>query len=902
MAAHRTFSKLSDLARENLKVYLQLCQYNYMGQDQSFGYSKLIPDFEHQNMSHPLWLKFAIKPGANQPVNRAAIPPEILVEVTAVSGSLPVRPAKASQDEDRSFFPAEIDYSDMSAARDWETPSPHALTDTLSIGSAFTQAASETLDHGMITLDAALQNNELFMEFLEYLNTVKAPPYLQFMMNVDALRQFAAMSLGIDSKTPNCIDEYFRKGPLSETQLEQLKMIKHDAADVFSTHFSDSARYRIPLDPGMQQELQELVSRSDRVDGQGYYVGRAVGPNIFVPAYRWVANVLEEVYFPKFKSSDTFGRFLDRAHFATLNFTVEDDKTSVYSQDSSAMPSQWAYTDQLPSDRQQAKSVEARSRTSSMENLEEMRLFHDDPQTEIKKIVSEVSISRQKLACIEDQIEAHQKTGEESDSPVISALRRESKAIQTQVANLMGLLEEHSRADQEQGQGNSDSFWLDLRNVSVRVTSVNQNSTPVHDEGVFSSLWTSTMGPVITAVSEPSFDIEISQSSGSPAQEKVVISRTSRKYTDFYKLHRLLKRHFPKVGKIEFPEQSLLNTEGLDRSLQAYLQMLISDEFVRQSSELREFVTIDGDYESEQSAAGQFMEAIVGKKVKDVFRSATSILTRPGANAEERRSRFYETRERHTTADVNSVPRASPIQPTFHSMADLPGGTADSLPELRARQPSAEPLPKMDPTPSHRSLHCVPSVELPPPPVPSEMPPLKATGSTTVIEELTDAEIEMLVETFFAFIIETFDLREPNQWLRRKLLGVFKQLLKQAYGDTLSKVLADNINDAFSEKSILGYLEEAQRALYPEGVFIKNRPPLAIRSEDQKFATMVEARTLFLKRTPDFIQNMAGRYNAVCGMTRILHSLQHKELNKMLIFACLDIVLKLLFSERATTQ
>jgi hypothetical protein len=173
------------------------------------------------------------------------------------------------------------------------------------------------------------------------------------------------------------------------------------------------------------------------------------------------------------------------------------------------------------------------------------------------------------------------------------------------------------------------------------------------------------------------------------------------------------------------------------------------------------------------------------------------------------------------------------------------------------------------------------------------------SSKVTLVTELSDVEIEMLVETFFAFVIETFDLREPNQWLRRKLLGVFKQLLKQAYGDTLNKVVTEGINKAVSEEAVLYYLAEARQALYPDGVFISKRPPPPIRSEDQKFATMVDARTIFLKHTPDFVQNMAGRYNAVCGMTRIFHALQHRELNKTLIFAIIDIVLKLIFSERA---
>lgn len=202
-------------------------------------------------------------------------------------------------------------------------------------------------------------------------------------------------------------------------------------------------------------------------------------------------------------------------------------------------------------------------------------------------------------------------------------------------------------------------------------------------------------------------------------------------------------------------------------------------------------------------------------------------------------------------------------------------------------------------------LITVPSMELPaaaPLAQPGGSAPLAAKGEAalSVVEELTEAEIDMLVETFFAFIIETFDLREPNQWLRRKLLGVFKQLLKQAYGDTLNKVVTGLINRAFSEDSIIRALREAKGALYPEGIFIGRMPPPLVRSEEQKFATMVEARTVFLKHTPDFVQNMAGRYNAICGMTRIFHALQHKDFNKALIYASIDIVLKLFFSERPT--
>lgn len=869
-------------------MYVQLCQFNYMGQDSSRGYCKLVPDFSQPGVATPLWLKFNLKANPSQPPNRTE---EVLVEVTTFKG-----PCGTELDKFKVVEPADGGRNEDSPQIQSLSPSPVLSATPLQpeASSRDDVPPSCASDHGFITLEMALQNNELFVEFLEYLESVKAPPYLQFMMNVDALRQYAAMSLGIDNKNPSAIDDYFRTGqPLLPDQLQQLKMIKHDAADVYSTHFTELARYRVPLDPGMQQELQEWVSRSDRLDDANRYCGGPIGPNIFVPAYRWVANVLKEVYFPKFKNSDVFHRFLDRAQFSTLNFSVnnEDDRLSIFSQDSGAIPPGWAYGDQAYVERQQ-KTLSAgfRSRNSSFDDLKDVNLgdtiLHSDPTEECKKLASEITLERRKLVKIEDRLE-ELRHHPDYDAGFERQLLKEMDQLRKNIDNLVNSLQE---LESKENEAQSEDLWMDLKDAKIKVQFAVE--TPIDQSRVFSSL-VSTMESVISAVSEPTFDVYVE----TPSSSSVV----RRSYTEFYRLYSLLKAKISKVGMIGFPEQGLLSSEGLDESLQTFLQLLVSDEFIRQNTTLKEFMTLEGAFDTDYTPA----IAMMRKKMKDAFKTATSMIA-PSQPDEQRRSRFYETKERHTSVSINSTQQSDLLRksPAFHSANDLRDLSG------RSRDPIAPghgtPVKRRDSAGTireDRNLDRVPSVELPPTPRKITLPKEETAGPTKqLIEELSDEEIEMLIETLFAFIIETFDLREPNQWLRRKLLGVFKQLLKQAYGDTMNKLLTSSVNSLFSESSIVRLLQSAHNALFPDGEFIGRRPPPLPRSEEQKFATMVEARTIFLRYTPDILQNMAGRYNAICGMTRIFHSLQHKELNKALLFAFLDIVVKLVFSDKVNAQ
>lgn len=782
--------KVSDSVLSHMRIHVQLLRYSFVGPDASLGFAKVSPEpVASAADAKQHWLAFSEG--------------QVFVETFILSGGEPAAAAAAAA-------PAEVGL-----------PAPGGER----------RGAAAAAD---LTIDAIFANNELFMEFHEYLNEFKAPPYLQFFMNYDAFRQFTAMELGVDPAVPEAIDNYFRYRRLVPAQIEQLKMIKLDAMDLFNGHFAgDTAKYAVAVSEPLLVQLQTDLRTSDRVDDGLRFCGTGpIGPNLFLPVHRWVYGVLKEVYFAKFKESEMFQRYCQRNDFSTSQYTFGDDlrggdtEAGVCSGDTEA----GLHTEPAESD-----------------------------SLDTKKTSTAICILKQQLAVLEDKLEAVPKHGGEHD-----ALLRTKRDLERQVGSLVSLV----RARDTPAHAGND-YWLDLRDVAVRVT-----PSGLADGA---SLW----------AADPVFDVEVLRPAeqsdplalpaASTAHSETLpvvsaahpetLSVVSKAYSDFEALHRHLRREFPKMAKVPLPPVA----EGPE-ALERYLQLAISDEFVRQAPILREFASLDSDLEAK--GAGHMVEAVVGKTVKNVLQTATSILSAGMLGPSKKKSTFYETREHHTTSDLSQ--HAEPV---------------DELSRSRSMSSLPRDSPRMAALPTKSS----PATPVKAPRLDTARPPAPSPAIFR-IDEFTEAEIDMLLETVYTFITETFDLREPNQWIRRKVLSVSKQVLKQAYGETLSKAVSDAINNGLKEEAWLRYIDEATKALWPNGVFIKDIPP-PVRSADQQLATQIEARALFLNHIPDVIEKLAGRYNAINGMTRIFNLLQHKDFNKLLFITVLDISVKVLFTE-----
>lgn len=819
--------KVSDQVLKHLKLHVQLLKYSYVGQDTNYGYTKVDPEIvKGPEGAKQSWLKF--KAG------------EVFVESYVLTSS-EVRPV-----ENRRTSPL--------------VSSEHADSN-VSLPQFEKEIKAKEPVREDLSIDEVLQNNEIFMEFYEFLNEFKAPPYLQFFMNYDAFRQFASMELGVDPNVPEAIDNYFKYRALTSTQREQLKMVKMDALDLFNRHFlnSEASKYFIDTNEELLTRLQADLKSSDRLTEDGHYGGSGpIGPNMFLPVYNWMYGVLREVYLEKFKASPRFQRYCERSQYSMSKFTFEEDQgdqASVMSAGNTLVS-------------QSKKTIEGDD--VSLFDVEEGGTACDDAEMDIKKISTAISILKQQLAVIEDKLESG------SDSTSLTKLLKTKKEIEKQVASMVNLI----RAKESSMANDSEDFWLDLRNVSIKV----RPSTQGNDST--SSLWSSN----------PVYDVEVVRQLDD-SSEPLVLSVVSKAFSDFETLHRALKKEFPKLAKIDPP-----NLSDTPELLERYLSMLISDEFVRQSPVLREFVSLDGDLEAKTltSSASNLVEAVAGKKVKNALQTATSILSlgmigSGSSSSKAKRSHFYETREHHTTSELLERENGTDSEANLNrsrsisSLVHEEGGKEKSI---------CPPLNKsMPPTPVKSSV----KLEAAPTSVKAPKfgePELKSPQIFSV-EEFTEAEMDMLMETVYAFVTETFDLREPNQWIRRKVLSVSKQLLKQAYGDTLSKTMSRTLNGSLTEDGVLKAIEALTRLLWPNGIFIKDVPP-PNRSPDQQLATQIEARALFLNKIPDAIEKLAGHYNAVNGMTRIFNMLQEKDFNKLIFLTFIDISTKILFTEQAS--
>lgn len=772
--------KVSDQVLSHLQVHIQLCRYSYVGKDSTFGFAKISPEsVESPEYGKQAWLQF--KKG------------QVFVESSVIKSSS--KSSTETQKESLGVKPLNMVTSELK-------------------------------------LDEALKNNEIFMEFYEFMKDFKAPPYLQFFMNFEAYRQFTSMELGIDPNIPEAIDNYFRYRSLSEPQVDQLKLIKNDAQDLFNNHFVIESKNYIELNESILNKLKDDLSSSAQVDLTNNYIGNGpIGPNIFIPVYKWIFDILEEVYFEKFKSSTLFKKYHQTENLNHADYTLEDDTTSVF-------------------------SMESKKYDCLDLNFDESC---DDQEMDMKKISTAISILKQQLAVIEDKLEVAPRGSND-----YTKLKKSQKDLEGQVKSLVNLAKSKEA-------GSSQELWLDLKNVSVKVLA------PSADNISTSSLWSS---------SNPIFDVEVVRIID--GQEPIVLSVVSKAFSDFEGLHTKLKKEFPKLDKIPFPR---CTDSDLRESLQLFMDLLLSDEFIRQSGYLREFVSLDSDLEGK--TIGRMVESLMGKKVKNVLQTATSILSvgMIGSPVKKKGDHFYQTRDYHTTTDISNVECQQQQQ---NSLSTLHRSCSTTF--LREEEGSGKGLLSV---PS-------PAKTVPPTPIKSrkleEATSLKSNDSPAIfkIEEFTEAEVDMLMETVYTFITETFDLREPNQWIRRKVLSVSKQFLKQAYSETLGQVLTDSINNGLKEDAWLKYIDEATKALWPNGIFIKDIPP-PIRTPEQQLATQIEARTLFLNKIPDSIEKLAGRYNAVNGITRIFNMLQHKEFNKLLFMTIIDITVKILFTEQVKT-
>ncbi|KAJ1654509.1 tRNA (guanine-N(7)-)-methyltransferase (tRNA(m7G46)-methyltransferase) [Dispira simplex] len=140
-------------------------------------------------------------------------------------------------------------------------------------------------------------------------------------------------------------------------------------------------------------------------------------------------------------------------------------------------------------------------------------------------------------------------------------------------------------------------------------------------------------------------------------------------------------------------------------------------------------------------------------------------------------------------------------------------------------------------------------------------------------------------------IIEVFELKAKNNWLRRQAISM---LLRTLLGNTIDWWFRDTVQDLVAIPQLTQYLRTLHDNLWPG-----NRPltPPTPRTDEEKFATWEEAGAKWRFYMPTVCGSLVGRRNARRGANRIFHLMQNPHLNENLVYFVLDELVLTLFPE-----
>ncbi|KAK3099553.1 hypothetical protein FSP39_006196, partial [Pinctada imbricata] len=170
---------------------------------------------------------------------------------------------------------------------------------------------------------------------------------------------------------------------------------------------------------------------------------------------------------------------------------------------------------------------------------------------------------------------------------------------------------------------------------------------------------------------------------------------------------------------------------------------------------------------------------------------------------------------------------------------------------------------------------------------------------------------------------EVFDLREKNAWMRRRIMGILRQLITVTFGDSINRKIVDQVdymtsaeqmaeyikkfrdafwlNRALRKMSILDFMLEyefdifdCRDSFWPNGVLAEPRPE---RDLHTKMRTRVFCKAKMLGSVSDDFRHLMGTETIKLGVFRIFDMFQHKCLNKRFVYVFLEGVITTLMPQ-----
>ncbi|KAK6165250.1 hypothetical protein SNE40_022210 [Patella caerulea] len=156
-----------------------------------------------------------------------------------------------------------------------------------------------------------------------------------------------------------------------------------------------------------------------------------------------------------------------------------------------------------------------------------------------------------------------------------------------------------------------------------------------------------------------------------------------------------------------------------------------------------------------------------------------------------------------------------------------------------------------------------------------------------------DDEENIPVRIMLLLMDEVFDLRHKNQSIRRMILVLLRQLISATFGDKINRKIVDHVDLMTSAEQMSEYLKAFRDSFWPNGNLAE---PRITRDVHTKYRTQVYCKAKMLGSVPDELKTVLGADVVRMGVGRIFDMFQHKNLNKRILYVCLEGVLETMFS------
>ncbi|KOC61655.1 Sorting nexin-13 [Habropoda laboriosa] len=141
---------------------------------------------------------------------------------------------------------------------------------------------------------------------------------------------------------------------------------------------------------------------------------------------------------------------------------------------------------------------------------------------------------------------------------------------------------------------------------------------------------------------------------------------------------------------------------------------------------------------------------------------------------------------------------------------------------------------------------------------------------------------------------EIFDLKVRNQWLRRRIITLLRQIIRTMFGDIVNRRIVEYVSLLTSPARVAGYLKLLKNSFWPNGVKAEKKPP---RDTEMKNRTRVAAKVALLSCLSDELKHIIGSETTRRGLLRVFELFQRPVLNRRLLYVLLEGIIETLFPQ-----